>query len=182
MTWRGTIGLAAVLAALAAALWWAERPAPDRTPGAPAALLASSAEITALEIRVAGATHRWDVARGRWRTASGDVAPAGVETLVEALQTISPLMVVDAAPTAPAEFGFGPDAVRLVVWAGETPLLDLDVGARNPAWTGVYVRRHGARAIEMVGALLAWELAKVLGPVAPASALTKRHETGEPSR
>lgn len=182
MTWRGTIGLAAILAALAAALWWAEQPASDGRAAVGTALLAPESTVTALELHVAGATHGFEFAGRSWRTAQGDGAPARVEPLLDALRMLSPLLVVDAAPESPAEFGLGPDALRLVVWSGDIRLLDLDVGTRNPAWTGIYVRRHDARRVELVGALLAWELAKVLEPIAPANALTKRHETGEPSR
>lgn len=182
MTWRGTIALAVVLAAFAAAVRWSERRALESAAPAAAPLLPRSETLTAIEIHVAGARHRYEHAGGRWRTASGAPAPEGIPALVDALRTLSPLMVVDDAPDEPGEFGLGPDAVRLVAWSGETRLMDLDVGARNPAWTGIYVRRHGARPVEMVGALLKWELAKVLGPIEPANALTKRRQTGEPSR
>jgi hypothetical protein len=40
-------------------------------------------------------------------------------------------------------------------------LLALEVGATNPARTGVYVRRIGEPAVLLVGALLRWEIEKL---------------------
>jgi hypothetical protein len=40
-------------------------------------------------------------------------------------------------------------------------LVAIEVGAMNPAETGVYVRRSGQRPILLIGALLRWELEKV---------------------
>jgi hypothetical protein len=180
VTWRSTAALGLVLAALGAALWWSERP-PAPSPGA-VPLLDPTRALTAVEIRAAGTTRRFEHAGGRWSTAAGDPAPDGLAALVEALRMLPPVLVVDDAPAEPAEFGFGPDAVRLVAWSDATPALDLEVGARNPAWTGVYVRRHGERPIVMMGALLWWELAKVRGRSTTRTTLTKRHETREPSR
>lgn len=180
MSWRSTAALGLVLAALAAALWWSERP-PAPSPGA-APLLDPTRALTAVEIDAAGTTHRFERADGGWRTAGGDPAPDGLAALVEALRTLPPVLVVDDAPDEPAEFGFGPDAVRLVVWSDDARALDLEVGTRNPAWTGVYVRRHGEQSIVMMGALLWWELAKVRGRTTTHTTLTKRHEKREPSR
>ena len=40
-------------------------------------------------------------------------------------------------------------------------IADVEVGAMNPAGTGVYVRRYGEPPVLLVGALLRWELEKV---------------------
>src|SRR5262249_56495047 len=96
-----------------------------------------------------------DAEGGRWR---GDV----VADLVDSLGTIGPVMTVDPAPADPADYGFGPDAVRIRLLAQDgRPLLALDVGERNPAWTGLYARRTGSREVLLVGALLHWELEKL---------------------
>jgi len=181
VTWRSTTVLVAVLAALVLALRLDGRP-----PGRPAVpthapLLSAEDVPTTLEIRTAGATHRFERSDGRWRTTSAVADADAVPALLEALRTLAPLLVVDAAPEAPADFGLGSDAVRLVASSPRSVVLDLDVGARNPSRTGVYVRRHGTAPIEMTGSLLAWELGKVLSPIATGNALTRRHETREPS-
>jgi hypothetical protein len=45
-------------------------------------------------------------------------------------------------------------------------VLQLEIGSRNPAWTGVYAAAHRCREIELVGALLHWEVEK-LRAIAP---------------
>lgn len=181
MTWRGTIGLGLVLGALAAALWWSAPSGPTAPAPSGPPLLSPHHEVSAVEIHAAGVGRRFELVDDGWSDRDGAAAPEGLTALLGALRTLSPVMVVDEDPDAPGEFGLGSDAVRLVAIAGDATVLDLDVGARNPAWTSVYVRRHGARAIEMVGALLLWELAKVLDPSATGKSLTKRRETREPS-
>ncbi len=69
--------------------------------------------------------------------------------------------MIDAAPSDPAAYGLGPDAMRLRVTGDAGTIADLDVGAMNPAGTGVYVRRHGEPAVLLAGALLRWEIEKI---------------------
>jgi hypothetical protein len=182
VTARGTVALVAVFTALLATLWWSEHPADETTVPREAPLLAPTGPPTAVEIRLPDATHRFENVGQRWRAAGAGADPDAVPALLDALTTLTPLLIVDAAPDDPERFGLGPDAVRLLAWSGQSVVLDLDVGARNPAWTGVYVRRHGTRPIVMTGALLTWEIAKVLTPIAGGNTLTKRRESREPSR
>jgi len=181
VTTRGTVTLVAVFTALLATLWWSGRPADESTIPSDPPLLAPTGPPTAVEIRLPDVTHRFENVGERWRTADGGADPDAVPALLDALTTLTPLLVVDVAPDDPERFGLGPDAVRLLAWSGRSVVLDLDVGTRNPAWTGVYVRRHGTRPIVMTGALLTWEIAKVLTPIAGGNTLTKRHESREPS-
>lgn len=181
MTWRGTVGLVMATAVLAAVAWWSRHPAPEHRPRTEPPLLDPADAPTALDVHVAGDVHRTERAPTGWHTTSDAIRPERIPGLLDALRTLSPLMTVDENPTTPGEFGLDRNAVRLVAWDGGTRLLDLDVGGRNPAWTGVYVRRHGARRVEMVGALLLWEMTKVLPSTATKSTLTKRQKTGEPS-
>jgi len=37
----------------------------------------------------------------------------------------------------------------------------MDIGNRNPAWTGSYARRAGRAEVLLVGAVLRWELDKL---------------------
>jgi hypothetical protein len=174
---RGTGGMLAVAAALLAALWIGNRPEEPPIADAPP-LLARTAVVARVEIRRESGTRRFR-ADGRGRLLDDRGMDAG--GVVAALRTLAPLMTVAKAPGDPSEFGFDRDALRLVVRGDQSLLLDLEIGARNPAWTGLYVRRHGTRDVELVGALLHWELAKLDRGTTTENALTRRHETREPS-
>src|SRR5262249_59407723 len=78
----------------------------------------------------------WSDAEGRpWR---GDV----VADLLDSLGTIRPVMTVDPDPADPADYGFGPDAVRIRLLAPDgRSLLALDLGEGKPDVTGVHARR-----------------------------------------
>src|SRR3989442_1562213 len=65
-------------------------------------------------------------------------------------------------PATPGDYGLGPGGRRLGLAAADgRPLLALELGERNPAWTGLYARRAGEPAVLLVGGVLAWELEKV---------------------
>ncbi|MCW5888928.1 MAG: DUF4340 domain-containing protein [bacterium] len=184
MTVRGTLGLVAVLVVLLALVWIGERSAPP--PGAPAIdapplLAAAPSSVTRLEwvdrgrrLILVRAPGGWiDVAGRPWRSnAPGD--------LLEALTTLRPVAVVSADTTTLGEYGLGADASRLeVLGADGEAVLRLDLGKRNPAWTGVYVRREGTSEVLLVGALLHWELRKLRDAEPIPETLTTAGETGE---
>lgn len=168
MTARGTLVLVGVLMGLAVYLWLAEvgRRTPLRPPAPveeapllavpPAAVVRVEVEDGGVRLVAIRRDSGWSDAEGRpWR---GDV----VADLLESLGTIRPVMTVDPDPADPADYGFGPDAVRIRLLAADgRSLLALDVGERNPAWTGLYARRTGSREVLLVGALLHWELEKL---------------------
>jgi hypothetical protein len=129
----------------------------------PPVLLASPEAVARIEI---------DEPRGRLaavRTATGWTDETGrpwpreaPADLLGTLSTLRPIMVVDPAPDRPAEYGLGPGAEQLRVSAADgTPLLVLEVGERNPSWTGLYARRPDRPEVVLVGALLRWEIEKV---------------------
>jgi len=164
---RRTALLVGVLGALLAYLWLFEvqprRRGAAPAPEAPALLEESSAAVVRIELAEDGrrltavrGEGGWTDGEGRpWR---GDV----VGDLVATLGTLRPLMIVDADPREPADYGLAAGARRLeVVGADGSTLLALELGERNPAWTGVYARRAGRREVMLVGAVLAWELEKV---------------------
>ncbi len=65
-------------------------------------------------------------------------------------------------PATPGDYGLGPGGPRLELAAADgRPLLALELGERNPAWTGLYARRTGEPAVLLVGGVLAWELEKL---------------------
>jgi len=153
VTGRGTIGLAVTFAVLATYLALTRQPAAPREEEAPVATLLS-APIDSIS-RVDVGPDLIAVRRGReW-----SVPP--VEDLLAALATLRPISVVDDAPSDPSVYGLGADAPRLRVLSGTRAVLDLELGAPNPAGTGLYVRHAGQPRVLLVGSLLRWELEKV---------------------
>ena len=153
MTTRGTVGLALTFAALVAYLVLTRQPAtPPRRNDlrlAPALDAATAVEI----VRPAG-TVRLERSGPTW---SDDRAA----DLLDALDSLTILTVIDESPRDPELYGFGADAVRLRVLADSRELMSLEIGAMNPAGTGVYVRRAGETRILLTGSLLHWDLEKL---------------------
>jgi uncharacterized protein DUF4340 len=145
VTVRGTVALAAVLAVLAGYLVLTrapDMPAEDDEPRLTAVL----DHPTAVEIVEAGRTVRVE---------------SGFDDLVAGLASLQILGVIDPDPSDPSLYGFGADAVQLRVLSGTEQLVGIEIGAMNPAETGLYVRRFGNPRVLLVGALLRWELEKV---------------------
>jgi hypothetical protein len=151
MTVRGTLALAVILVVLIAYLRLTA-PAPGEP--AAAALLPGLERASVIEVVRGGTVTRLVRGDQAW-------SEARAEDFLDALRSIPVLTVIDDSPGDPAAYGFGPDALRLRVAAGGTPLGAIDVGAVNPAQTGVYVRRVGEPSVLLVGALLRWELEKI---------------------
>jgi hypothetical protein len=164
VTVRGTLALAGVLIVLVGYLWVSD--APSRRAGAapePALLAAPVAEVARVELADAAVRLAAVRAEGGWTDAAGRPWRSdAVSDLLDVLSTLRPVMVVDPAPEDPSSYGFGPDAPRLrLVAADNRPLLALEVGERNPPWTGLYARVAGRPEVLLVGAVLHWELEKV---------------------
>jgi hypothetical protein len=152
MTVRGTVGLAVVLALLVAYL--IVTPPPIGPDSDASTLLAPPLDdATIVEVTQGGRTTTFVRRDGRWN------AP-GVPDLLAALASLRVLAVIDAG-TDPESYGFRADALRLRVATDGRELMAIDVGAMNPAETGVYVRRAGQRPVLLIGALLRWELEKL---------------------
>src|SRR5262249_28624694 len=119
------------------------------------ALLAPSlAEATRVEIVEHDRTLAVEAHNGQF-----DEAAAG---LLRALESLRVLAVIASHPEDPGMYGCGAAAVRLRVLADERTRVAVELGDANPAGTGVYVRREGDPAVLLVGALLRWELEKVV--------------------
>jgi Domain of unknown function (DUF4340) len=164
VTTRGTLLLLAVLAVLAGYLWLVElRPAAEPAADAtPAPLLAAApAEVARLELDDGGRALAARQGSAGW--VGPDDRPCPVAAgLVETLARLGPVMLVDARPANLADYGLAPPAAHLrLLGAGNRPLLDLEIGERNPAWTGFYARRAGEQAVVLVGSEVRWELDKL---------------------
>jgi len=165
MTARGTVFLLAVLAALLGYLWVFEiHPrAPAGPPPAPPLLSVPFANVARVELRDRDRTLTALRSAAGWTDPAGRPWVAGTVTdLIETLGSLRPVMVVDPAPREPADYGFGRDARRLELVTGDgQAALALELGERNPAWTGLYARRAGRPEVLLVGAVLGWELEKL---------------------
>jgi uncharacterized protein DUF4340 len=164
--------LLAIAVALAGSLWvGGRRGAPARALGTDPLLRDAAEAVRRVDVIEPGRHLTALRAPGGWVDVDGRPwEGAAVGDLVDTLGTLRPLMLIDTAPRAPAEYGLGGDAARVELAAADgRVLLALDVGDRNPAHTGMYVRRTGRREIVLVGGLLAWELDK-LRAAAPAAA------------
>jgi len=168
VTLRGTVLLVAVLAALVSYLWLGERhPRAEAT--LPALLSARPADVARIELQE-GENRLTAVRNGAgWTDESGrPLRGDTIGDLIEALATLRPVMLVDPAPENPADYGLGAGATHLELKARDgKPLALLEVGERNPAWTGLYARVGGKPEVVLVGAVLHWELEK-LHDAAPA--------------
>ena len=164
MTARGTALLVALLATLAGYLWVVERRPAPAFPPEPAPLLAVPTAAVA-RVELVEGERRLTALRGErgWTDAAGRPwSQDPVSDLLAALGALRPLATVDADPTTPGDYGLGPGGRRLELAAADgRPLLALELGERNPAWTGLYARRAGEPAVLLVGGVLAWELEKV---------------------
>jgi hypothetical protein len=155
VTVRGTVGLAVVFALLVAYLRLTA-PGPGSAADAQALLTPPLEGATRITLVEGGRTTEITRRDGGWS------AP-GVPDFLAALASLRVVAVIEDA--SPESYGFAPDASQLRIDSGAGPLVELELGANNPAETGVYVRRVGQRPVLLVGALLRWELEKLRGGV-----------------
>jgi hypothetical protein len=175
MTAARPVGLP-TLALLALLLAWVclveLRPRPSVPSDPP--LLGDAAAAARVELSAEGTRLVALRAPAGWADAAG--RPMAVADLLEALATLRPLMVVDPSPATPDDYGLGAGAAHLEVARDDgRRLLALDLGERNPAHTGIYIRRADRPEVVLVGALLAWEVEKL-------RALTSGGKTPESER
>jgi hypothetical protein len=167
VTARGTGLLVGLLATLLGYLWIAElRPSRRSPPSDPPPLLDVSPALVA-RVELEGGGTRLVAVRHDDAWADVDGRPwDAVADLVATLATLRPVMVVDPEPREPADYGLGSGAEHIRLLAADArPLLGLEVGDPNPSSTALYARREGLREVILVGAVLRWELEKVLGAV-----------------
>ena len=170
MSWRGTSVFVVIVALLGVYAWRSSPPTLTRggtTLQRP--LLGCSPErVTHLVIRTADRKTRFVRGAAGWRAETDDSEPhPDVTSLLETLHTMEPLMPVGRVPEDLERFGLAPPETHLEAWAGNDPVMVLELGDRNPAWTGLYARRADAPIIELVGGVLYWEIEKLWGSVAP---------------
>jgi hypothetical protein len=161
MTVRGTLALVGLLGVLLLYVGIIDRP--PLPPHEERPLLAAPlAQATRVDVTWPDAALRGVRRDGGWVDAQDRVLPAGlIDDLLVALGTVRPIERVPDVGATATDYGLGARATSVVVGAAGNPLLQLEVGDRNPSWTGIYVRRLGSADVVRVGALLHWELAKL---------------------
>ena len=169
LTGRDTAVLLAVLTVLVGYLWVFEvRPRRDVATAEPEAaplLPVPPTAVARVELEEHG--RRLTAVRGRegWTDSSGRPwRTSAVSDLVDTLGSLRPVMVVDPQPKEPGDYGLGAPVRRLVVSGTDgRSVLALELGEKNPAWTGIYARRAGQAEVMLIGGVLSWELEKVRG-------------------
>ena len=167
MTVRGTFGLIVLAAALVLVVLGDGRsilperplPTPERTP-----LLDISAErVARLEWERGSERLTLVHTPAGWHDAAGHPWPGDlVDVAIDALVSLRPRSVVEGEHVDLGEYGLAESAERLRVLDDTgREVLAMDIGNRNPAWTGNYARRDGRDEVLLVGSLLRWELDKL---------------------
>jgi hypothetical protein len=178
---RGT-GVLGLCVVLAAALLWLEGPSRDDAasraltfgnrvvsePTAPVPRLLDflPAEVAAVELEHGGLMRKAHRNGNKWEG-------SGASSLVDDfLHSISQLGVLAEIPTTPADLkDYGlqpPQSVLRLHLRDRAAALVLQIGDRNPATTGVYVRIGEHGPVVLAGALVRWEFDKAFKGLAPA--------------
>ena len=174
MEWRGTIGLAVLVAIVGAYLWFVDTPAtPPTRPGTMQGPPQSKESADALRkllvfdptdvagLQLQRASHRFTLERrdGNWQ---GTDDPSAVNDFLHTLATMGVLMDITVSAGGLAEYGLDPPlGVITLQLNGQAQPLVLEIGERNPAITGVYVRIGADGPVVLAGALVEWEFDKL---------------------
>jgi hypothetical protein len=166
VTPRGTLLLGTVLVALAGYLWLGDSRSGSPRPVAaepPALLAVPASQITRVELEEKERTVVAVRGPAGWVDADGHPwVTDAVSDVVDTLTSLHPVMVVDPQPENLGDYGLDDGAVHLRLYgADKRVMLSLELGERNPAWTGVYARVDRGREVVLIGAVLHFELEKL---------------------
>lgn len=168
---RIAVMLFAVVCLLGLAVWLERQPAADApSPGAagPApgegAPLLSFRPASVRTIRLRNGAFSIQVQRegDGWSHAANPGQLDEFLTRLRALPEVRPIAGPDARPD---QYGLAHPARSVELLRDDGPPIELLLGDRNPAQTGVYVRLGRDGRISLAGALLLWEFEKALGAV-----------------
>jgi hypothetical protein len=176
MGWRGTAGLAVIAVLLGIYLWFDQPssrgvprasgtlPAAQRQPTAPMQLLLAftPTEVTGISLKHDGRTVEAHRRAGSWRSTE---PPGAIDDF---LHNLTQLAVLSEIPTTAGDlkdFGLQPAQSVLQLQMRHRGPLVLQIGDRNPATTGVYVR-VGDGPVVLAGALVEWEFEKAFRALA----------------
>jgi hypothetical protein len=172
MGWRGTAVVAAVVIVLGVYLWFEKPPgndvprsggmlqAPQRQPATPAQRLLkfTPAEVTGIRLERGGRAAEAESNDGSWRKTE---PPGAIDDFLRNLTQLAIVSEIPATAGDLKDYGLQPaQSILQLRLRGRGPLV-LQIGDRNPATTGVYVR-VGDGPVVLAGALVEWEFDKAL--------------------
>ncbi len=175
MGWRGTLVLAVVAALLGAYLWVEQPPArddaagadivdvPHREPTVPVQPLLrfTPTDVVALRLEREGKVLETERQDEHWRTTE---PPGAIEAFLHSCTQLGVLSEIPG-PTDLNEYGLQPPQGTLQLRLRDQSTLLVQIGDRNPATTGVYVRVDSGPVL-LAGALLEWEFDKLFKALA----------------
>ena len=169
MGWRGTAVLALLVVVVGACVWLEAVPP---SPGDSAAMIGQSApqeattpthhllefepaDVVSVRLERAGQFHETRRAASGWQGVGNATA---LDDLVHDLAELRALMDIPGSQTALKDYGLDPPqgAWEIRLRSRAAPLL-LQIGDRNPAITGVYVRAGTDGPVALAGALIEWD-------------------------
>lgn len=170
MGWRGTAGLAVIAVVLGIYLWFEKPPgnsvprsgdvlqAPQRQPTAPVRVLLrfTPAAVIGIRLEHGGRTVEAQRGAGGWRSTE---PPGAIDDFLHNLTQLAVLSEIPATAGDLKDFGLQPAQSVLQLRVRDRGPLLLQIGDRNPAATGVYVR-VGDGPVVLAGALVEWEFEK----------------------
>lgn len=180
MGWRGTLVLAFAVAAAAAiayvdlrsqenalsldSILAAARPTP---PGQnqPSLVEFDADDVDAVRLVRGSRDLRFERSGESW---SGVSRAQTVPDFLAALRDLVAILKVDTQGSELADYGLDPPATTIVLHRRSAPPLVFRVGSHNPPSTGVYVEVGDTGDVVLTGALLLWEIDKIVRDAARA--------------
>lgn len=166
MSGRATFLL--LIAFIAAALWvWFDRAEEESSAGAPeeerTALLSFSPErVEAIQLHRESLQLRLERRDGTWR---GAQRPEMIDDFLRNLSELVEIRRLDVARGELSDYGLDPPRATLELFLREEAPVVLLVGDRNPSLTSTYVQIGPGGPVVITGAVLLWELEKLLSAV-----------------
>jgi len=179
MGWRGTATLLLLLVVVAGYLWFEEAPPKEPEPpptllGEPRRVDPSPAQpllkiepsaVVAIQIARQGTTRHTERTGGSWQ---GAADPRSMDDFLVNVTGLGALMEIPAEPGDLKDYGLAPPRSVLELRLRDQPApVVVQIGDRNPATTGVYVRLDESGPVFLAGALMAWEIDKAFNALAP---------------
>jgi hypothetical protein len=176
MSWRGTLVLAAVVAAVGFVAYrdvlienpeadWQtvfEEPPPTVAADTIEHLLDLTPEsVIAFQIEYDGRQASSRRTRDGW---SDTVKPRAVNDFLEGLSNLAVILTIDEEPSRRDLEGYGlaPAAARIALERSGLPTVTIELGDHNPSGTAIYARVRGRPGVALTGAAALWDLEKAL--------------------
>jgi Domain of unknown function (DUF4340) len=173
MGWRSTLVLALLILVVGTYLWMEEAPPPQR--GTPPTLLGEPLivdphkpvrhllnfepqQVLGIQLQRGSETRASARTSGKWQ---GTPNGGAIDDFLHSLAELGIVLDIPEGSKQLKDYGLEPpqSVVELRTPGRSTPLI-LEIGDRNPAVTGVYVRIGRDGPVALAGALVLWEFDK----------------------